>query len=88
MQVWEFHNEVHTNDIPAALQSWEWVELSDWVASLNLSPKAGVTCLHILANVVRHLWPPVVAGDELQCLPASRMTRYSGVMVLQCDAAT
>src|SRR6267154_5496698 len=87
MRVRKFHNEIHTDDIPAVLRSWERVKLSGWTASLNLSPETGVTCFHILANVAGHLWPPVVAGDELQCLPVSRMSCYSGVMVLGWDAA-
>jgi hypothetical protein len=65
MRVREFHDEVHTDGIPAVLRSWEWVKLSDWVALLNFSPEAGITCLHVLANIAGHLWPPVVAGDEL-----------------------
>jgi len=65
MRVWEYHNEVHADDIPMVLQSWEQVKLSNWAALLNLSPETGVACFHILANVARHLWPPVVAGDEL-----------------------
>ena len=71
MRVREFHNEFHADNIPAVLQSWERVKLSGWAASLSLSPEAGVTCFHISANVPGHLWPPVVAGDELQCLPVS-----------------
>ena len=72
MRVWKFHNEIHADVIPAVLWSWERVKLSSRTASLNLSPETGVTCFHILANVAGHLWPPVVAGDKLQRLPASR----------------
>ena len=82
MQVWKLYNEVYTDDIPAILWDGERVKLSSWTMPLNLSPKAEVTCLSILTNVVGHLWPLVVAGDKFQCLPAPSMSSNFGVMAL------
>ena len=72
MQVWKLYNE-YTDDIPAILWDGEWVKLSSQTMPLNLSPKAEVTCLSVLTDVAGHLWPPVVAGDKFQCLPAPSM---------------
>ena len=47
---------------------------------------AEVAVLDILADETQHLWPPVVAGDELQCLEVTGMTSDFGVMVLRHNA--
>ena len=43
--------------------------------------------LDVLADEMRHVWPPVVAGDELQCLEATSMTSDFDVMVLRHNVA-
>ena len=44
-----------------------------------------VTGFHILAYVLGHLWPPVIARHELECLPPAHMSSHLGVMVLGHD---
>jgi len=41
---------------------------------LELGPHAEVTGLDAEADVVGHLRPPVVACNQLQCLPVPSMT--------------
>ena len=44
------------------------------LAVLELGLHAEVAGLDIEADIVGHLGPPVVACNQLQCLPASSMT--------------
>jgi hypothetical protein len=44
------------------------------LAVLELGPHAEVAGLDIEADIAGHLGPPVVARDQLQCLPASSVT--------------
>ena len=82
----ELSDEVHTYNIPAIVWYGKGMELSGWTTTLNLCPETKVACPCVLTNIPRHLWPLVVLGNEFQSLPASRMPRNLGVMVLQCDA--
>ena len=65
MHVWEFHDEVDTDSLPAALGYREWVEQADQSASQDLVSEAGLASSGVLSNVSQDLWPPVVAGDQL-----------------------
>jgi hypothetical protein len=49
---------------------------------LQLSSAAEVTGLDVLTNVVRHLWPPVVASDQFEGLESTWVAGNVGVMVL------
>ena len=88
MCIWELSNEVHTDNIPVTLWYGEWVKLSSPTAISDLCPEAGVTCPCILSDILRHLWPPVVPGDEFQSLPTARISCNLCVMVLRCDTMT
>jgi hypothetical protein len=82
MQVRKLSDEVYADYVPMVLRNGEWMKLSDWTMPLNLSPKAEIACLRILINVAGHLWPPVIAGDKLWCLPVSDVSCNFGVMML------
>jgi hypothetical protein len=62
------------------------MELSSWTTMLDLCPETKVACPCVLTNILRHLWPPVIPGNEFQGLPGSRMSHNLGVIVLRCDA--
>ena len=66
VHIWEFSNEVHTEDTPAALQDGEQVEFFGGTLLLNLGPEAEVTCPSVLTDVTGYLWPPVVLGYQFQ----------------------
>jgi hypothetical protein len=57
-------------------------EFTHWQLLLCLCPEAEVAGFAILANVVGHLWPPVVAGYQFQCFPLTGMSGNVGVVVL------
>ena len=65
MRIQEFHDEVDTDSLPAALGYMEWVEQADQSVSEDLVSEAGLASLGVLSDVSRHLWPPVVVGDQL-----------------------
>ena len=65
MCIREFHDEVDTDSLPAALGYREWVEQADQSASEDLVLEAGLTSSGVLSDVSQDLWPPVVAGDQL-----------------------
>jgi hypothetical protein len=52
---------------------------------LYLSPVAQVAVLHIDADVVGHLGPPVTAGYELEGLEAACMSGDAHIVVLLDD---
>jgi hypothetical protein len=45
------------------------------------SPEAEIAGSGILANVSRHVRPPVVSGDQLKCLPPSGMPGNMAIVV-------
>ena len=65
MGIWEFHDEVDTDSLPAALGYREQVEQAVRSASEDLVSEAGLASSGVLSDVSRDLWPPVVAGDQL-----------------------
>src|SRR5258708_22899707 len=42
---------------------------------------AGVTPCHIAGNIAGDAWPPVIAGNQLQCLPPPWVASHHRVMV-------
>ena len=54
----------------------------------GFSPEAHVTSGDIPAYVPGHLWPPVISGDQFQCLPSSGMSSKFGVMTGGQDLVT
>jgi len=77
---WEFQDEVYTDDVPAFFQDQEWLEFPGRWAALYLSAEAQVAVGNIHANVLRHIRPPVVSGDELQGFEATWVPSHFGVM--------
>ena len=71
MHIGEFHDEVNTDSLPASLRYGEWVEQAYRSVSEDLVSEAGLAGLGVLSDVSRDLWPPVVAGDQLQSLHTS-----------------
>ena len=65
MRVWEFHDEVDADSLPAALGYRERVEQADQSASEDLVLEAGLASSGVLSDMLQDLWPPVVAGDQL-----------------------
>ena len=65
MRVREFHDEVDTDSLPAALGYRERVEQADRSALEDLVSEAGLASLGVLSDVSQDLWPPVVAGEQL-----------------------
>ena len=63
VRLWEFNYEVDTDGVPMGLWSWEQRQFSDRQTPLCFGAEADVTCLHILTDVTRHLWPSVIPGD-------------------------
>src|SRR5258707_507579 len=47
----------------------------------RLAAVAGITLFHIAGNIVGDAQPPVVVGDQLQCLPPPWVASHHGVMV-------
>ena len=88
VHIWEFSNEVHTEDTPAALQDGEQVEFFGGTLLLNLGPEAEVTCPSVLTDVAEYLWPPVVLGYQFQCLSVTRVSHNLLVMMLQSNVMT
>jgi hypothetical protein len=52
---------------------------------LYFSPVAQITGLDIDADVVGHLWPPIIAGYQFECLKAACMSSDACIMVLFND---
>jgi hypothetical protein len=63
------------------------MELTDRSSTLYFSPVAQVAVLHIDADVVGHLGPPVVVGYELKGLEVACMSSDACIMVLFNDTA-
>jgi hypothetical protein len=49
---------------------------------LQLSSAAKITGLDILTYIARHLWPPVVAGNQFEGFEPTWVTSDVSVMVL------
>jgi len=84
---WELRNEVYAEGVPVVFWNQEQLKFANREVSLRLSPKAQVAVTDILGYVSRHVWPPVVPGDELQHLKASGMYSHLSIMTEGDDAA-
>ena len=62
VRLWELNDEVDADGVPTGLWNREQNIFSNRRMMLHLSQKVEITCLHILTDVERHLWPPVVSG--------------------------
>ena len=58
----EFDHKIDTEGIPPCIQNGEWLKLANRRMSPRFRLEAEVASTHILADVPRHLGPPVVPG--------------------------
>jgi len=58
----EFDHKIDTEHIPLYVWNREQLELADWRVSPRFCSEAEIAGTYILANVPRHLGPPVVPG--------------------------
>jgi len=56
----EFDHKIDTERIPPCIQNREQLKLADWRVLPRFCPKTKITGTYILADVPRHLGPPVV----------------------------
>ena len=60
--LWEFDHKIDTEGIPPCIRNGERLKLANRRMSPRFHPEAEVASTHILADVPRHLGPPVVPG--------------------------
>jgi len=60
----EFDHEIDTERIPPCVWNRERLKLANWGVSPGFRPEAEITGTYILANIPRHLRPPVVSGHQ------------------------
>jgi len=58
----EFDHKIDTEGIPPCIWNGERLKLANRRMSLRFRPEAEVASTHILADVPRHLGPPIVPG--------------------------
>jgi len=58
----EFDHKIDTEGIPPCVQHGERLKLANRRVSPRFRPEAKIASTHILADVPRHLGPPVVLG--------------------------
>jgi len=58
----EFDHKINTECIPPCVRNGERLKLTNWRVSPRFSPEVEIAGTYILANVPRHLGPPVVPG--------------------------
>jgi len=56
----EFNHKINTEYIPPCVWNREWLKLTNWRVSPRFCPEAEIADIYILANIPRHLEPPVV----------------------------
>jgi len=60
--LWEFNHEIDTEGVPLCVRHEEQLKLANRRMSPRFCPKAKIASTHILADIPRHLGPPVVPG--------------------------
>jgi len=58
--LWEFDYKINTEHVPPFVQNGEQLELANRRMSPRFCPEAEIASTYILADVPRHLGPPVV----------------------------
>jgi len=58
--LWEFDYKIDAECVPPIVWNREWLELANRRMSPRFRPEAEIASTHILADVPRHLGPPVV----------------------------
>jgi len=62
--LWEFNHEINTECVPPFIWNGERLELTNRRVSPRFCLEAEIVGTHILANVPRHLGPPVIPGHQ------------------------
>jgi len=62
--LWEFDHKIDTKCIPLCIWNGEWLKLANWRVSPGFCLEAEITGTYILADIPRHLRPPVVPGHQ------------------------
>jgi len=62
--LWEFDHEINTEHIPPCVWNREQLELANWKVSPRCCLEAEIAGTCILANIPRHLRPPVVLRHQ------------------------
>ena len=60
--LWEFDHKIDTERVPLFVRNREWLELTNRKVLLRFRLEAEIAGTHILADIPRHLGPPVVLG--------------------------
>jgi len=60
--LWKFNYEIDAEHVPPFVRNGERLELTNRRISPRFRPEAEIASTHILADVPRHLGPPVVLG--------------------------
>ena len=60
--LWEFDHKIDTEGVPLCVRNGERLKLANGRMSPRFHPEAKIASAHILADVPRHLGPPVVPG--------------------------
>jgi hypothetical protein len=58
------------------------MELAEESSTLYFSPVAQITVLNVDADVMGHLWPPIIVGYQLEGLKVACMFGNASIMVL------
>jgi len=62
--LWEFNHKIDTECIPPCIWNGERLKLIDWRVSPRFCLETEIAGTYILADVPRHLGPPVVLGYQ------------------------
>jgi len=60
--LWEFNHKIDTECIPSCIQNREQLKFANRRVLPGFHPEAEIIGAYILANIPRHLRPPVVLG--------------------------
>ena len=60
----EFNHEINTECIPLCVQNRERLKFTNWRVSPGFRPEVEITGTYILADIPRHLRPPVVLEHQ------------------------
>jgi len=60
----EFDHKIDTECIPSYIRNREWLKFANRRVSPGFCPEAEITGAYILADIPRHLRPPVVLGHQ------------------------
>jgi len=63
-ELWEFNHEIDTEHILPYVWNGERLKLANWQMLPRFCPEAEIASTYILADVPRHLGPPVVLGHQ------------------------